>query len=90
MIAEIHVLFLILAGIIGTVVALGLGYSESGEPFDKKKAISTLIRGSIGVVIYVIGTYTLATEVNIWDYLEVAIFAAGFDVLVKRGQAIAK
>lgn len=86
MVTEIQVVFLIVAGIIGTLLSIGLGWTESTEPFDVKKFISSLIRGSIGIVIYILGAYALAPSVGVWDYVEIAIFAAGFDALIKRGQ----
>lgn len=86
MVTDIQVVLLIVAGVIGTLLSIGLGYAESTEPFDPKKFVSSLIRGSIGIIVYILGAYALAPSVGIWDYVEIAIFAAGFDALIKRGQ----
>jgi uncharacterized membrane protein len=86
MVTDIQVVLLIVAGLVGTVISLGLGWSESADPFDVKKAVSTIIRGAMGAAIFVVATYATAVDVAIWDYIAVAIFAAGFDVLLKRGQ----
>lgn len=86
MIADLQIALLVVAGIVGTLVSIALGWSESTEPFDIKKFISSFIRGAIAAVIYVVGAYALSTDVTAWDYIIVAIFSAGFDVLVKRGQ----
>ena len=88
MIGAIEVLILILCGVGGTGVAIALGWSESSEPLDKKKLVSSFIRGSIGAVVYVVGSYALAPAISVWDFVEIAVFAAGFDALVKRGQAV--
>jgi hypothetical protein len=86
MIDTISVALLIVAGIIGTAIAILLGWSESTEPLDLKKLTSSFIRGSIGIAIYIVGAYYIVPEVNAFDYIEVALFAAGFDAIIKRGQ----
>ena len=86
MIGMVEVALLILSGFVGTLIAIALGWSESQEPFDAKKFISSLIRGTIGIVIYIIGAYAMLPQITIWDYVAVALFAAGFDAVVKRGQ----
>jgi hypothetical protein len=87
-VSSLQIVFLILAGIAGTAIAITLGWSESTEKLDPKKLVSSLIRGSIGIAIYIVGTYALASTITTWDYIEVAIFAAGFDELIKRGQGV--
>jgi hypothetical protein len=86
MIENLQILLLIIAGIIGTATAVTLGWSESTEPLNTKKLASSFIRGTIGITVYIAGTYTFVDAVNIWDYVIVAVFAAGFDALIKRGQ----
>ncbi len=81
-------LILIASGIIGTATAIALGWSESTEPLNPKKAVASLIRGSIAIIIYIAATYALTQTIGIWDYVEVAFFAAGFDTLIKRGQGV--
>lgn len=88
MITDLQIVYLIVAGIIGTLASFGLGWSESAEPFDFKKFISTFIRGVVAIAVWIVAQYALAVDVTVWDYIAVAIFAAGFDVLLKRGQAI--
>jgi hypothetical protein len=88
MIDTISVALLILSGIIGTAIAIFLGWSESTEKLDVKKLASSFIRGSVGIAIYIVGTYYLVPEVNSFDYIEVALFAAGFDAVIKRGQGV--
>lgn len=86
MIGMVEVALLILSGFVGTLIAIALGWSESQEPFDAKKFISSLMRGTLGIVIYIIGAYAMLPQITIWDYLAVALFAAGFDAVIKRGQ----
>lgn len=88
MIDNLQVILLIIAGLIGTAIAIVLGWTESTEPVDNKKLVSSFIRGSGGIIIYIIGTYALASVVGIFDYFTVALFAAGFDAIVKRAQAV--
>lgn len=88
MVTDLQIVYLVLAGIIGTLVAIGLGWSESSEALDVKKFVASFLRGVIGIVIYIIGAYAVAETIGIFDYVEVAIFAAGFDILLKRGQAV--
>jgi len=89
MLETIQIVLLLVAGIVGTLLSIVLGWSESNDPFDVKKLVSSLIRGSIGAVIYIIGTYAAAINVSIFDYIVVFIFAAGFEALLKRGQGVA-
>lgn len=91
MVSGIEGLLLVVSAIIGSLVAAGLGWSESKEPFDVKKFVSSLIRGGIGGLFFAgvgyVGDAVGATvAVSWWDYVIVAFGAGGFDIMLKRGQ----
>jgi hypothetical protein len=88
MIENLQIIFLIIAGLIGTAIAAILGYTNSAENFDLKKFLSSFIRGSLGIIVYIVGAYALVNLVGTWDYIEVALFAAGFEVIGQRAQGV--
>ena len=83
----LQILLLILCGVVGTAIAVLLGWAESQEKFDKKKAVASFLRGSVAIVTYITANYALATQITLWDYVAIALFAAGFDAVLKRAQA---
>jgi len=82
----LQILLLILCGVVGTAIAVLLGWAESQETFNKKKAVASFLRGSVAIVTYITANYALATQITLWDYVAIALFAAGFDAVLKRAQ----
>ena len=82
----LQILLLILCGVAGTAIAVLLGWTESQEAFNKKKAVASFLRGSVAIVTYITANYALATQITLWDYVAIALFAAGFDAVLKRAQ----
>jgi len=82
----LQILLLILCGVAGTAIAVLLGWTESQETFNKKKAVASFLRGSVAIVTYITANYALATQITLWDYVAIALFAAGFDAVLKRAQ----
>lgn len=82
----LQILLLILCGVAGTAIAVLLGWAESQEKFNQKKAVASFLRGSVAIVTYITANYALATQITLWDYVAIALFAAGFDAVLKRAQ----
>jgi hypothetical protein len=86
MTTEIEIALLVGFSILGAVLGALLGWGESGEPFNSRKFGMSLVRGIIAALVFVLG-YQTTTEIVVWDYISVIIGGAGFDALLKRGQA---
>jgi|WetSurMetagenome_2_1015567.scaffolds.fasta_scaffold665689_1 hypothetical protein len=72
--------------VIGAILAAALGWFESTDPFDGRKFVATVIRGSFGALVLALTTFIDPTiPATVATYLAALLAGAGFDVLLKRG-----
>lgn len=89
MITDIQAIILLIATILGAITTAGLGWSDSGANFDKRKFIPSLIRGIITAVGVFIVTYAAYTgEVTLFVYVGAYLAGGFFDVVGNRASGI--
>lgn len=84
--SQIEILIIIVCTTLGAIVSALLGWLESGNPFDQRKFLASMIRGVLASLINAI-IFQDVDPVTTWTYLVAFLGGAGFDVVVKRGQA---
>ncbi|GAI06974.1 unnamed protein product [marine sediment metagenome] len=53
---DIELLLLLASAIFGALLSAGLGWAESGSPFDARKFWPSLVRAAISAVVVFVGT----------------------------------
>lgn len=82
---------LLIATLLGALVASALGWLDSDTPFQPKKFYPSLIRGAIAAAIaYAIAYTGFVGEVNLFTYLGVFFAGGGWDALGNRASGIIK
>jgi hypothetical protein len=82
---SIELLFLFLATVFGAVVTSGLGWLDSGTPFELRKFVPGLIRGIIAAIIVFVASYSgFVGEISLFTYLGAFLAGGGFDTMVNR------
>jgi hypothetical protein len=76
-------LWVAIAALIGGLVAAGLGWLESREPFDSRKFGGSVIRSLLAGVIFVVG-YSFGGSIGILDLFYAFLGGAGVDVIGNR------
>ncbi len=76
-------LWVAIAALSGGLVAAGLGWLESKEPFDPRKFGGSAIRSLIAAVIFVAG-YSFSDSIGILDLFYAFLGGAGVDVIGNR------
>ena len=76
-------LWVAIAALIGGLVAAGLGWLESKEPFDPRKFGGSAIRSLIAAFIFAVG-YSFSGSIGILDLFYAFLGGAGVDVIGNR------
>lgn len=78
-----------LSTMLGAVFSGWLGWLESGEPFDERKMLATMLRGVLMALVEFVSIAALLPDMVLSVAVLVSGFliGAGFDVLLKRGQS---
>lgn len=87
---EVEVVIVAFATIFGAITSGWLGWLESGEPFDTRKFIATMLRGILMSLVEFVGISSLLPDMQLTVITLITAFliGAGFDVLLKRGQGV--
>jgi len=85
---EIEIVIVAFSTIMGAILSGWLGWLESGEPFEERKFMATMLRGVLVALVEFVGISALLPEIPLTVVTLVTAFliGAGFDVLLKRGQ----
>jgi hypothetical protein len=82
---EIEILLLFLATVAGAVTTSGLGWLDSGDPFNLRKFLPGLIRGIVAAIVVFIATYEgWIGEITLFTYLGAFIAGMAVDVVGNR------
>lgn len=77
---DIELFLLLLVTILGAILSAVLGWTESGNPFDARKFIPSLIRAAIAAVVVFVGTsYVDIGTVTFLIYILVFLAGMGLD-----------
>jgi len=76
-------LWVAIAALIGGLVAAGLGWLESKEPFDTRKFGGSAIRSLVAALIFVVA-YSFSDSIGILDLVYAFLGGAGVDVIGNR------
>jgi len=76
-------LWVAIAAFIGGLIAAGLGWLESKEPFDPRKFGGSAIRSLVAALIFVAG-YSFSNSIGILDLFYAFLGGAGVDVIGNR------
>lgn len=78
-------LLLALAAVLGALFSAALGWLDSGEPFNGRKFMSSILRAIVAGLITAGGFITTGAEVVLlWDYFVAFLVGAGIDVFGHR------
>ena len=85
---ELEVVIVLTVTMLGAIFSGWLGWLESGDPFDKRKFLATVLRGVLLALVEFVGVSSLLIEIQLTVVTLVSAFliGAGFDVVLKRGQ----
>lgn len=87
--AETDMILLFAVTILGAITTSGLGWADSGKPFNARKFIPGLIRGAIAAAGVFAAQYSgYIGDVNPFTYIFAFFAGGGFDVVVNRGAGI--
>ena len=76
-------LWVAIAALLGGLVAAGLGWLESKEPFDLRKFGGSTIRSLVAALIFVVG-YSFSDSIGVLDLFYAFLGGAGVDVIGNR------
>ena len=85
---EVEIVIVAFVTIIGALLSGWLGWLESGDPFEERKFMATMLRGVLMALVEFVGISALLPEIPLTVVVLVTalLIGAGFDVLLKRGQ----
>jgi hypothetical protein len=83
MIANIDILVLSLAAVVGALFTGVLGFLASGEPFDPRKFASTILRAIIAAIAIAV-TFSFEGDLDAVNLLLAFLAGAGIDVAGSR------
>lgn len=72
-----------LAAFAGGMISGYLGFLDSGEPWDTRKYVATILRSVLSGILFAVG-YEIGEEVGVIDYFYAILGGAGVDVLANR------
>ena len=87
---QVQVVIVLTVTMFGAAFSGWLGWLESGEPFEERKFLATLLRGLLMALVEFVGLSSLlpGMQLTVITLVSAFLIGAGFDVVLKRGQAV--